>query len=87
MMLEKGNAKIEKYLFYLTLIFSCLAYTGYYLYARRNGIALLISYGRSNKVMMQARSPLIMFFRFGKDLCASLLLFPNLKLLLFLGGI
>ena len=78
MMLEKGNAKIEKYLFYLTLIFSCLAYTGYYLYARRNGIALLISYGRSNKVMMQARSPLIMFFRFGKDLCASLLLFVEI---------
>lgn len=73
-MQETGNAKIEKFLFYLMLIFSCLAYTGYYMYARRNGITLLISYSRSSQSMMQASSLLIMIFRFGKDLCAAVLL-------------
>lgn len=73
-MQETGNARIEKYLFYLMLVFSCLAYTGYYLYARRNGISLLISYSRSSQTMMQASSLVILIFRFGKDVCAAALL-------------
>lgn len=71
---DKGNAKIEKYLLFLMLVFSCIAYVGYYVYAKKNGITVLISYSRSNKTMMQAVSPFIMVFRFGKDVCATLLL-------------
>ena len=77
-MQENHNAKIEKYLFYLMLIFSCLAYVGYYIYARRNGITILISYSRSSQAMMQASSLFIMVFRFGKDLFAALLLLVEL---------
>lgn len=70
---EKGNANIEKYLFYFMLVFSCLAYVGYFVYAKRNGINLSVSYSRSNSSMMQASNLFIMFFRFGKDICAALL--------------
>lgn len=69
-----GNARIEKLLFYLVLIFSCLAYIGYYFYAERNGVSLLISYSRSNDRMMKTRDFLTLGFRFGKDVCVSLLL-------------
>ena len=77
-MQETGNAKIEKALFYLVLIFSCLAYIGYYFYARRNGVPLLISYSRSNQAMMEYNPPFVMFFRFGKDVCVALLLFVEM---------
>ena len=73
-MYEKGYAKIEKRLFYLMLIFSCLAYIGYYIYAKRSGINLLISYSRSDQAMMQVTNLFVLFFRFGKDVCAALLL-------------
>ena len=75
---EKGNTNIEKYLFYLMLIFSCLAYVGYFVYAKRNGITISVSYSRSNSSMMQANNLFVMIFRFGKDVFAALLLLTEM---------
>ena len=73
-MRETGNSRIEKALFYLMLVFSCLAYAGYYIYARRNGVILRVSYSRSSEIMMKQKGLIVYFFRFGKDACAALLL-------------
>ena len=70
----KNSKKIEIILFYLMLIFSCIAYVGYYIYSKQNGIPLLISYSRSSQQMMEASNMASVVVRFVKDGSAVLLL-------------
>lgn len=72
-MQETQLARFEKILLYFMLIFSCLAYLGYFIYAKQHGIPLLISYSRSSRAMMSSGGLLTLLFRFGKEVCAVLL--------------
>ena len=56
--------KIDCLLFYLTLVFSCLAFVGCYIYAKRSGLRLMISYDHSKATV---QTPIALLFRFGKD--------------------
>lgn len=73
-MLKIEKSEIEKKMFYLMLFFSSISYLGYYIYAKNHGVLLLVSYTRSGEAMMQMSNLLFLIIRFGKDICAVVLL-------------
>lgn len=70
--------KLEKYLFWLMLIFACVSYAGYFFMSVRNRTWIMVSYARSNPLLMQSGGIFTLLIRFAKDVCAGLLIITEL---------